>query len=316
MYCLESQTHWTIHCHNCGYNTNFESMLDDYFPDQAESLKLMCFDHIKSGEMFKKSKSKDRVRISPSDDIHRFIKKYFKENCFPLTVPLDEPKKEKFRRYAYKKMKDRNIPERFLEEFLFCYRGEGELAKYVWRVIIPFKTKDGQYYNFQARDIHPKPTEARLNTKYLFADFKEKMKLPDDKIYRQFQTSKNRTVYVCEGILDCLFIENGIALCNANVTGEKADFIKDNYPDRVWVLDSPWVDDTGYERACKLLEEGETCFVMPRKYKMSDGSYPKDINDLALALGVETIPLSIINENTLTGKAGLVRLKVGKMGAK
>jgi len=314
-YCLEDRTHWTVHCHNCGYTTNFESMLESFFPDQADSLKMMCFSYIKSGEIFK-HKTEERVRISPTKEVHIFIDKYFKKNCIPLTTKNSDPKKEKFRKYAYKKMKSRNIPERFLDNFLFCYKGEKDLVKYVWRVIIPFMTKDGMYYNFQARDIHPEPNEARLNTKYLFAEFGDRIQLPDDKIYRQFQTSKNRTVYICEGILDCLFIDNAIALCNANVTGEKSDFIKDNYPDRVWVLDSPWTDKTGYERACKLLEDGESCFIMPKKYKMKDGSLPKDINDLALLLNVESIPNNIINNNILTGKSGLVKLKVGKMGTK
>jgi hypothetical protein len=313
LYCLENTSHWAVHCHNCGYNTNFEKMLEEFFPEEAQNLKMLCFDQIKSGSIFKKSTS-ERKKREPSDEIHEYLEEYFKENCFPLGEVQEDPKKEKFRRYAYNKMKKRNIPDHFINEFLFCYRGSGKLKAYIWRVIIPFKTKDGKYYNFQSRDIHPEPDQQRLDTKYLFATF-ENFELPDEKIYRVHQVSPNRTVYVCEGILDCLFIENAIALCNANVSGEKADFIKETYEDRVWVLDSPWVDKTGYERACRLLEEGETCFIMPKKYRFENGEYPKDINDLALLLGVKTIPLEIINENLLSGKIGLTKLKVSKMGS-
>ena len=312
-YCLESSTHWTVHCHNCGYNTTFEKMIETFFPEEYDNLNRQCLDQIKTGEIFKKNYSKSEKKSVPTNAIHNYLTHFFKKYCIPLTVECDHPKKEMLRKYAYNKMKKRGIAERYLNEFFVCYRGTKELKKYTIRVIIPFMTKEGLYYNFQARDIHPKPDQIRLDTKYIFALF-ENIDLPSDKIYRQYHVSKNRTVYICEGILDSLFIENSIALCNANVVGEKAEFITDEFNDRVWVLDSPWVDKTGYEKICLLLNKGETCFVIPKKYKNKDGTYPKDINDLALILGVETIPLTILRENLLTGKRGLLQLKLDKLG--
>jgi hypothetical protein len=58
------------------------------------------------------------------------------------------------------------------------------------------------------------------------------------------------------------------------------------------------------------------CFIIPKKYKFEDGTMPKDINDLAILLGVDTIPLNIINENLLKGKSGLIKLKMEKMVTK
>jgi hypothetical protein len=307
-YCLENQNHWVVYCHNCGYEKSFLGFLQENYPEKADGLSLQCFEMIKSGQAFsKRSYDKEEVKIKPNQKIHDYLTKFFNEKCIKLTEPQIEPNKEKFRLYALKKMKDRHIPQFYINQFFFCYKG-----LYNWRVIIPFIDSQGLYYNFQARDIHPNPDIYRKNKKYIFASFKD-IDLPSDKIYRQHQVVKSRPVYICEGIIDCMHIENAIALCNANVTGDKSDFIRKEYPQRVWILDSPWRDQTGYERTLKLLEMGERCFIVPQKVNNKD---VKDINDIAIATDQDIILHDFIEQNTIQGMVALMKLKTYKIGKK
>lgn len=307
-YCLEGPKHWAVICHNCGLSMSFLPFLKEHFPDKANMLTMSCFDMIKSGEMFSRSKKfYKEEKIKPNQRIHNYLTAYFHRNCLKLDEKCEDPDKEKLRKYALSCMLKRKIPKYYIKQFFFCFRG-----LYNWRIIIPFIDGHGCYYNFQARDIHPHPDEKRLDKKYIFANFRD-IELPSDKIYRQYQVSKTRTVYICEGIIDCMHIENAISLCNANVTGDKAELIRKEYPDRVWILDSPWTDKTGYERTVKLLEMGEKCFIIPENI---NGVVVKDINDIAKALNTETIKHDYINSNVISGKIAIMKLKTMKVGYK
>lgn len=312
-YLYEKGQHYNVECKNCFYSRSFTNFLKDYHADVYENLKRQCLTMLKEGDFFTRQKdSQPIVKISPNERIDKYLRFYFSKCCFKLNEPQTHPKKEKIREYAISKMKARNLAESVWSEYFFCFKGN-----FQWRVIIPFTNAEGRYYNFQARDIKPEPKnletltqeekdayEDRKAKKYIFAQF-DKIDLPDDKLYKQYHVDPSQTVYICEGILDSEFIDNSIATCGVGIGGDKLEFIKENYPDRIFCLDSPWSDKAGWEIMCKLLESGEKCFMMPIEHKDC-----KDMNDLAKKLNVEKLPKDIINNNVLVGKAGLIKLKV------
>jgi len=302
LYCIEKNTHYTIYCHNCEYSTNFEGLLAEHFPEKYNSIKNDMFDIVKNricNPSFETPIHKINI-IRENKKYDDFLKEYYKNNCLKLTEPTDNQNMEKYRNYALKKMKDRLISDFFLNQMYACHKGD-----YCWRVIIPFVDGNGLHYNFQARDIHPKPNEYRRDRKYLFALF-ENFEFPDEKIYGWYQISKNRPVYICEGIIDSMFINNAISLCNCNVSGAKSDFIRSEIDseNRIWCIDSPYHDKTGYEKIIKLLEMDETCVILP---KHINNNPIKDINDLAKHLGVSNVPHGTLE--TVKGKLGLIKLK-------
>jgi hypothetical protein len=259
---------------------------------------------IKSGAFFKQNDVPAIfTKKSPDDRIHKFLLFYFSKCCIKLDTPQENEKLEKARKYCLSVMKKRNLPESVWKNYYFCYKGQ-----FNWRIIIPFVDEVGRYYNFQARDVHPKPDEDRQAKKYIFAQFK-KIELPDDKMYKQYLVDKSKTVFVCEGILDSEFVSNSIATCGVGIGGDRYDYIKNNFNDRIFCLDSPWSDFAGYEVMCQLLENGEKCFMMPAEHKDC-----KDMNDLAKKMKVELIPEEYIRANVLFGKQGLCKLKMLTMG--
>lgn len=295
----ENEDWYSIVCYNCNASTNLYSYLKEHHADKFDQLKSMCFDQIKDGTVFKKDFLAVRQPKKPTDKLDIFLRGFLRDHCFILDQPQDTPKKEKLRKYAIKKMKDRNIPDKYWSDFYFCYKG-----KYKFRVIIPFVDDVGLLYYFQARDIDPNPNEL----KYLTSSFDD-IALPDNRIYNFHHADKNKNVLICEGMLDSLFVDNAIALCNANIKGYNIKLIKDSFPKRIWILDSPWVDKTGYERTMELLDMGEACFIMPKEHKTC-----KDLNDVAIKLNVKHLPYDFISSNTLSGRTGMVKLKVMMLG--
>lgn len=299
----EDNDWYAVTCYNCDLRNNLESFLKEFYPEEYESIRLRCFDQIKSGEVFKTHAKTIVKKREVTTEINDFLKEFLEDNCIKLDEKSNIELYEKLRLYAIKQMVKRNIKEKFWKDFYFCYKG-----KYRWRVIIPFKDQNNMLYYFQGRDINPKTKDAEYVQKYLTASFKD-IKFPDNRLYNFYGANKEETVYICEGLIDSMFLNNSIALCNANVTGQTADLIKETFKNRVWILDNPWIDKTGYLRSLCLLNMGETCFIPPKEFRDC-----KDINDIAIKLNVKSVDMDIINNNLYKGSVGKMKLKVELIG--
>ena len=303
-YLYEKNGKYNVSCKNCFYSKSFKNFLKEHHNSEYENLLKSCMSMIKAGDFFRKNDvPKIFQKKCPDDRIHEFFVFYFSKCCVKLDAPQENEKLEKARKYCIGVMKKRHIPESVWGKYYFCYKG-----KFNWRIIIPFTDKVGRYYNFQARDVHPKPDDERKSKKYIFASF-NKIELPDDKMYKQYNVDTSKTVYVCEGILDSEFVPNAIATCGVGIGGDRYEYIRTNYKDRIFCLDSPWTDFAGYQVMCDLLEMGEKCFMMPAEHKDC-----KDMNDLAKKLDVDMLTEEYINANVLHGKVGLCKLKMLTMG--
>lgn len=305
-YLYEKGGAFNVRCHNCNYSKSFSNFLKEKYPVKYDNLKFQALDDFRQNKGFtgiKKVVEKEIEKL-PSKTIHDYFINYFKMNCIKLDAIQTQKNKEKLRKFALDILLKRNIPIEFCNKCYVCYKDA-----YKWRIIIPFTNDKGLYYNFQARDIHPTPDAYRKNTKYLFACFKD-IQLPDDKVYNKYNVDASKIVYIFEGIFKSLFVNNSIALCNANVVGSRAEEIKRIFSNHIWVLDSPWIDNTGYEATMKLLELGEKCFIMPKEHKDC-----KDMDELANKLQVNNFSEEYINQYVYVGKLGAMRLKLEKLGA-
>jgi hypothetical protein len=295
---IHEDTDWySVICYNCGLNTNLVGFLGEINPERLEHLKMLCMDAIKDGSVFRKKKKEKVFNKKPTNKLHETLRQFLAMNCFHLEHKQEDENHEKLRKFAIQKMKKRNLREEYWSTFYFCYKGT-----YRWRIIIPFIDDKGLLYYFQARDINPKSNSDVL--KYLTSSF-EGVEFPDNRLYNFYGVDPKKRVYICEGMFDSMFLDNCIALGNANVTGRNAKLIYKTFHDRVWVMDNPWIDETGYDRSITLLENDEKCFLMPKEHKDC-----KDLNDLAIKLGVEELDPSIIENNILIGKKGIARMKI------
>lgn len=302
-YLYEKNDKFLVNCKNCNYSKSFVNFLKEHFEHEFDQLKLQCFDQIKSGKIFNQYANTQIVqeKIQPTDELHERFIRFFKENCVKLNEPHSNSKIEKLRLFAVNVMQKRCIPENIWKQYYVCFSGIFSI-----RIIIPFINDDGLYYNFQARDIHPKPDEYRQNTKYIFAKFDD-IEVPDEKIYKQYLVDPTKTVYICEGILDSEFVENSVCLCGTGIGSGKMDVV-DHFEDRIWCIDNPFCDKSGNETILKLLEHGEKCFVIPKEHIDC-----KDINDLCKKMKWSSVPEDFIRNNVYSGKAGHIKLKLSSM---
>ena len=162
--------------------------------------------------------------------------------------------------------------------------------KYKYRVIIPFYDDKGEPYYFQAKATQP----YQMSNKYINSGVEDKKP-----VYNEPNVDGEGVVYITEGLLDSLFVQNSVASTGTSLSIRRIKEIKKMFRKRVWVMDN---DKSGYKTVNRLYNMGETCFIMPKKYDNI-----KDLNDLALLLKKDDLT-EIIKENSYNPLEGLIEL--------
>ena len=106
------------------------------------------------------------------------------------------------------------------------------------------------------------------------------------KVFGLDTINQNEKVYVTEGPLDSLFVDNAIAMCGADVDLSAWDY------EFVYVYDNEPRNKQIIERMEKSISKQDNIVIWPKNVKQ------KDINDMVLA-GLD--PSAIILSNTYNG---------------
>lgn len=169
------------------------------------------------------------------------------------------------------------------------------------RLIIPFYSNDKKIIFYQSRSL----VKNDNRPKYLGKSGGEKSIFNIDNIDTNLSS-----IFIFEGPIDSFFVKNGIAVAGIT-SGPGQDLNKlqqkqlNDYRlyDKIWVLDSQWLDDTSYSKTKMLIEQGETVFIWPE----SIGRKYKDINELCVSIDQPGIGYKYILNNSYTGmKASLL----------
>ena len=173
------------------------------------------------------------------------------------------------------------------------------------RLIIPFYDNNKIVY-YQSRTVLEK--DSQNYPKYL-------SKLGDQKTlfgFDSIDTSKNN-YYVFEGPIDAFFCKNSVAVAGIQERSDKLFTYRQQEQlkklflmERVWVLDSQYLDSASRNKSKILLDIGEKVFIWPEEY----GNKFKDFNDMCTKLKLSEIPESFIAKNTYTQLKGRVKLSV------
>lgn len=175
------------------------------------------------------------------------------------------------------------------------------------RLIVPFCDVSGRTCFYQSRAIGASGQEELEKIRYLSKKNSSRTCFNLDKV-----DTKLGYLFVFEGPFDSCFIKNGIAVAGIN-TSKNSDFTPEQraqlalFPDLqiIWCLDSQWKDDASKIKSGVLLRNGECVFIWPKK----EGKLYKDFNDMAVARGVDEIPVDWVLDNALCGQVGLTRYK-------
>ena len=177
------------------------------------------------------------------------------------------------------------------------------------RLVIPFYNEDRSIEFYQTRTVLDK--DAKVKPKYLSKINADKTLFNIDKVSGEYPH-----VFIFEGPLNSMFTKNGVAVCgitnkgNATFTTrqkQQADTTLALF-DKVWVLDSQWLDKTSLEKSEILLKDGHNVFIWPEKF----GTKFKDFNDICMACSINEISHKFITENTFKGLEGIFRLSAIK----
>ena len=147
------------------------------------------------------------------------------------------------------------------------------------RMVIPFRTKDGNIFAFQGRAFGKEPQ------KYITIILDKE----HPKIFGYDRVDTSRTFYVVEGPIDSLFIENCVAVAQSDLRlpqyKDKAVLVPDNEPRN--------------RQVCKQIEQciqdGYSVVLWPQ------GTEEKDINDMILSGKTSREIQDIIHSNTHKG---------------
>ncbi|MAA92044.1 MAG: DNA primase [Gammaproteobacteria bacterium] len=142
------------------------------------------------------------------------------------------------------------------------------------RIIIPLYTADGDLFGFQGRALRPS------KVKYITIMLNDE----HPKVYGMDTVDTNKTVYVVEGPFDSTFINNGIAMCGADV-----DLDTLHLNDLVYVYDNEPRNKEICARIEKAIKQGKKVVIFPSRI------IEKDLNDMVLQ-GIDVN--SVLESNT------------------
>ena len=258
-------------CHNCGVSMPIGKLFEHVDPQLYKEYRL---------EKFKDS-NKPRVDMRK---VKRVVSQtpVFKVNILKDLTPIDDLNNS---HPAKEYLLNRRLPtsalyytEKFKEwtnsvkpdTFLDTSQDEG-------RIIIPFKTQEGDVFGFQGRSL------SNIGLRYITILLDE----DQPKIFGLDTINHERTIYITEGPFDSLLIDNSLAMAGADVSG-----LPEHLNNRVFIYDNEPRNNEITARIERHIDSGDAVVIWPDNIK------EKDINDMILG---GHLVQTIIESNVYSG---------------
>jgi hypothetical protein len=249
-------------CHNCGKSSSFKTFIKDIDSSLHDQYVIEKFKHSKNQKIGLVPESKIQLKETPKKQLKKF---------FDLPT-ISELNKEHFARQY---VEQRKIPENKFNDLYFCEKfkvwtnSQKQTFKSIQydepRIIIPL-TYNKKIFGFQGRSLSKKP-----KLKYITIILDNSY----PKIYGLDFIDWSKSVYVVEGPLDSMFIENSIAMVGADLNVN----VIPNYEktDYIFVYDNEKRNKEIVNRIEKTIDDGDMVVIWPDDLK------EKDINDMILS---------------------------------
>src|SRR6056300_276705 len=272
-------------CHNCGMGQNLANFIKDIDPQLYSQYLLERYKNSapatpKPEFDFKPVKIEDKTIL---DDLTKISE-----------LKSDHPA----RLYCV----NRKIPEKYFDilylsdKFMTLINkvkpNTYKVIKDDPRLIIPFYDTTGKFFAFQGRAF------GNEQPKYLTVKLDEKKQ----KVYGLERVSFQRPVFITEGPLDSLFIDNCLAAAGADlilknkISNEQVTYIFDNEPRNKEIVN----------RMYKVIEQNYNVVIWPDDIQL------KDVNDI-IKSGVSINQLKeIISNNTYSKLSAMTKLNYWK----
>jgi hypothetical protein len=285
-------------CHNCGAGHSLYRFLESVSPTLT---KEYSFERWKNGENGKSN----YVKPKETELLSIFKKPEFKPThdlLKPLTSVKDLPDNHVCKQFV----EMRRIPKKFYD-ILYYTEDFGSYMKLVDpevstmishpRLIIPFFNKKDEVVAVQGRSLSMKDEyKARTTARYVTVKSDKSI---ERLWYGMWRANPKKRVYVVEGPLDSLFVDNTVAMVGAaSLEHEPARFANS---DMVYVLDNEPRNPQIVKFNENLIEQGKTVCIWP------NGIKDKDINDMIYHMKPKQIK-KIMDDNAVSGLEAKMRL--------
>ena len=272
-------------CHNCGQGQNLANFIKFVDPKLYEQYLL---------ERYKKS--------APATPKPKFD---FKPTKFTNQTPIDDlksikdlPEDHPARLYCV----NRKIPEKYFDKLFLSDKfmtlvnevkpNTYKITKDHPRLIIPFYDTTGKVFAFQGRAF------GKEQPKYLTIKLDENKQ----KVYGLDKVNFQQPIYITEGPIDSLFIDNCLAAGGADL------FLKNKIPNEniTYIFDNEPRNKEIVKRMYKVIEQDFNVVIWPEDLQL------KDVNDMIMS-GLTKLELQdIISNNTYSKLSALTKLNYWK----
>jgi len=272
-------------CHNCGQGQNLANFIKFVDPKLYEQYLL---------ERYKKS--------APATPKPKFD---FKPTKFTNQTPIDDlksikdlPEDHPARLYCI----NRKIPEKYFDKLFLSDKfmtlvnevkpNTYKITKDHPRLIIPFYDTTGKVFAFQGRAF------GKEQPKYLTIKLDENKQ----KVYGLDKVNFQKPIYITEGPIDSLFIDNCLAAGGADL------FLKNKIPNEniTYIFDNEPRNKEIVKRMYKVIEQDFNVVIWPEDLQL------KDVNDMIMS-GLTKLELQdIISNNTYSKLSALTKLNYWK----
>ena len=272
-------------CHNCGQGQNLANFIKFVDPKLYEQYLL---------ERYKKS--------APATPKPKFD---FKPTKFTNQTPIDDLKSiqdlledHPARLYCM----NRKIPEKYFDKLFLSDKfmtlvnevkpNTYKITKDHPRLIIPFYDTTGKVFAFQGRAF------GKEQPKYLTIKLDENKQ----KVYGLDKVNFQQPIYITEGPIDSLFIDNCLAAGGADL------FLKNKIPNEniTYIFDNEPRNKEIVKRMYKVIEQDFNVVIWPEDLQL------KDVNDMIMS-GLTKLQLQdIISNNTYSKLSALTKLNYWK----
>ena len=283
-YIYEKEGSLLYHCHNCSLSLLFRNFLKRVDPRLFNEYKVELISH-------DKNKSKDK--FIPEKKTFDSTNASYALVHIPIVDKLQDHPAKKY-------LTDRQLPLdkfRYVDNFMHWVNtivpkkfNENALKYDEGRIIIPFFNRDSQFFAFQGRSIKD---DAQI--RYISINLDETQPM----IYGLEKVNFNHEIYVTEGPLDSLFINNSVAIAGSNFPSltkllpvDRLIMAWDNEPNN---------RDT-VKKMRRSIESGLKIVIWP------DNIFEKDINKMIISGMSPDYIQYLITNNTFSGMKAQIRL--------
>jgi predicted RNA-binding Zn-ribbon protein involved in translation (DUF1610 family) len=274
-YVYRQKSNLSFVCHNCGHSCSFGNFLKTIDPALFKEYQLERYKNESSGNVTK-----------PDFDIARGLPVFTKQINIPTIESLDE------NHSAKKYIASRKIPWYYwnqlyyaddFKQFImstFMEHDHSKLKENDARIVLPFFDRDNKLLGVQGRAI------GASKVRYITIKQNEDCK----KIFGLDRLDLSKKVYVVEGPIDSLFLDNAVATMDANLSSV-VDIVKSNF---VLVFDNESRNKEIIRNMERAMKKNFPICIWPPTIEQ------KDINDMILAGYTKEQVEYIIDQNTFS----------------